>query len=96
MLSGNDPRKHMPMQQFLELEHNSQAKTLAESILALSTDPDLNEDFVRYYCIKIAHELFQKPMFEEKMGGGDTNETYEAIQYEYRVDVINRLQAMLP
>jgi len=35
-------------------------------------------------------------MFEEKMGGGDTNETYEAIQYEYRVDVINRLQAMLP
>jgi hypothetical protein len=36
-------------------------------------------------------------MFEETIKGvGDTNEIYEAIQYEYRVDVINRLQAMLP
>jgi hypothetical protein len=35
-------------------------------------------------------------MFDEKMKGDDTKETYEAIQYEYRVDVINRLQAMMP
>lgn len=44
----------------------------------------------------IADEVFKKPMFEEKIKGSDTKETYEAIQYEYRVDIINRLQAMLP
>lgn len=96
MLPGNHPWTMISKQQFLEREHNSQAMALANSILNLSTDPNMNHDFIRYYSLKIAHEVFQKPMFEETMKGGDTKETYETIQYDYRVDVINRLQAMLP
>lgn len=30
-------------------------------------------------------------MFEENIAGDDTKETYEDIQYNFRVEVINRL-----
>ena len=97
MLPGNHQWTMISKQQFLEQEHNSQAMALANSILNLSTDPNMNHDFIRYYSLKIAHEVFQKPMFEETIKGvSDTKEIYESIQYDYRVDVINRLQAMLP